>query len=302
MPYLYFIFICLCWGTSFILMDRAGHAFGPAAIGAGRMLGGALTLAAYCLVSRRWVRLTHVDWLGLTFVALLANAWPYIVQPYVMRRAGEHGFFGMLVTLVPIATIFAAGVMLRQWPTPRQWIGVVGGLICAVLIVWDGALRGMPPWLLALAVSTPISYAIGNCFMKWKLAHLPTAQLSALFMGLGAAAVSPLALSPLGDALGVGSPASPHDWPVAVASMLALGVGSTGVAILAFVHLIQTQGPLFAGMVTYVVPIIALVWGQFDGERLTTLQMAAIGGVLAMVALVQWGAAKSPDLVGEPPV
>ena len=290
MPYLLFLFICFCWGTSFILMDRAGEAFGPAAIGCGRMLGGALTLAAYGLVSRRWIRLSHVDWLGLVFVALLANAWPYIVQPYVMQQAGEHGFFGMLVTLVPIATIFAAGVMLRQWPTHRQWIGVIGGLLCAVLIVWDGSKRGMPPWLLALAVSTPISYAIGNCFMKWRLAHLPTAQLTALFMGIGAIAVAPFALTPLGEVFDLGAPASPRGWPVAVASMIALGVGSTGVAILAFVHLIQTQGPLFAGMVTYVVPLIALVWGQFDGERLTTLQLAAIGGVLAMVGLVQWGA------------
>ncbi len=55
--------------------------------------------------------------------------------------------------------------------------------------------------------------------------------------------------------------------------------------------LIKTQGPLFAGMVTYVVPVLALFWGQYDSERLTPLQLAAITGVLIMVALVQWGAA-----------
>jgi drug/metabolite transporter (DMT)-like permease len=301
-PYLCFIFVCLCWGTSFILMDRAGHAFGPAEIGAGRMLGGTLTLAAYCLVTRRWIKLSAVDWAKLALVALLANAWPYVIQPYVMQRAGEHGFFGMMVTLVPIATIFASGLMLREWPSRRQWIGVLGGLACAVLIVWDGSERGMQPWLLALAVSTPVAYAFGNTFMKWKLSHLPTAQLSTLFLAIGAAAMAPIALSPLGEAMDLGGPVSPRDWSLAVASLVALGVGSTGVAILAVVHLIQTQGPLFAGMVTYVVPLIALVWGQFDGERLTTLQLAAIAGVLAMVGLVQWGAAKPPELAGEPPV
>jgi len=119
MPYLSFTFICLCWGTSFILMDRAGHAFGPAQIGAGRMVGGALTLAVYCLVTRRWINLSRLDWSRLVLVALLANAWPYVVQPYVMQQAGEHGFFGMLVTLVPIATIVASGVMLNDWPSPR---------------------------------------------------------------------------------------------------------------------------------------------------------------------------------------
>jgi drug/metabolite transporter (DMT)-like permease len=283
-------------------MDRAGHAFGPAAIGAGRMIGGALTLAVYCLATRRWIKLSRRDWVRLAVVALVANSWPYVIQPFVMQRAGEHGFFGMMVTLVPIATIAAAGLMLHDWPSPRQWIGVVGGLLCAALLVWDGTERGMQPWLLALAISTPISYAFGNTFMKWKLSHLPTAQLSTLFLALGAALVFPIAISPLSTSLQLAAPSRPHDWPIAVASLLALGVGSTGIAILAFVHLVQTQGPLFAGMVTYVVPIVALVWGQFDGERLTAPQVAAILGVLAMVTLVQWGAAKPPELAPEPPV
>jgi len=171
-----------------------------------------------------------------------------------------------------------------------------------VLIVWDGAERGMAPWLLALAVSTPIMYAFGNTFMKWKLSHLPTAQLSTLFLAIGAAAVAPVVFTSLGESWRLAGPVSPRDWPLAIASLVALGVVSTGVAILAVVHLIQTQGPLFAGMVTYVVPMIALVWGQFDGERLTGRQLTAIAGVLAMVALVQWGAAKPPELAGEPPV
>jgi len=301
-PYLAFLFICLCWGTSFILMDRAGHAFGPAAIGAGRMLGGALTLAAYCIATRRWAKLSSTDWAGLIFVAVLANAWPYVVQPFVMQRAGEHGFFGMMVTLVPIATIFATVLMLHEWPSARQWFGVLGGLACAALLVWDGSERGMQPWLLALAISTPVSYAFGNTYLKWKLSHLPTAPLSTLFLTIGAVVVLPFLLPPLGDSLQTGQTAPARDWPMAIASLAALGVGSTGVAILAFVHLIQTQGPLFAGMVTYVVPMIALVWGQVDGERLTSRQVAAISGVLAMVALVQWGAAKPPTLTGEPPV
>lgn len=292
MPYLAFLFICLCWGTSFILMDRAAHAFGPAAIGFGRMVGGAATIAIYCLAKRQWMRITGRDLLRLAFVALLANAFPYVAQPYVMAAAGEHAFFGMMVTLVPIATIAAGGLMLNQWPTSRQWIGVLGGLACTAIIVWDGTTRGMQPWLLALALCTPVSYAIGNTYLKWKLSHLPTGPLTTLFLALGAVLVLPVAVTPgLREVLHLGGPASPRDWPVAVASLVTLGVGSTGVAILAFVHLIQTQGPFFAGMVTYVVPMIALVWGQFDHEQLTGRQLAAIAGTLSMVALVQWNAA-----------
>jgi drug/metabolite transporter (DMT)-like permease len=302
LPYLLFLFVCLCWGASFILMDRAGHAFGPAAIGVGRMLLGAATLAIYGLVAKRWIRLSAADWLRLTFVAVLANSWPYVVQPYVMQRAGEHGYFGMMVMLVPISTIAASAVMLKELPTSRQWLGVLGGLICAALIISDGMGRGMPLWLLGLSMSTPVSYAIGNTFMKWKLSHLPTAQLSTLFLLIAALFVLPIAVTPLGEKLHLAGPMEPRDWLLAAASLVGLGVGSTGVAILAFVYLVKYQGPLFAGMVTYVVPMIALCWGYVDGERLTTQQIGAIAAVLVMVALVQWGAAKPPELAGEPPV
>lgn len=301
MPYLAFLFICLCWGTSFILMDRAALAYSPVEIGMGRMTGGALTLAIYCLATRKWAKISQSDWVKLAIVAGLSNAFPYVAQPLAMKLAGEHGFFGMMVTLVPIATIAASAVMLDQWPSPRQWLGVLGGLMCALLIVMDGSARGMQPWLLLLALSTPVAYAFGNTFMKWQLSHMPTAPLTTLFLAIGAAMIVPFELiSPLRDSLDAGMTAR-HAWALATASLIALGVGSTGIAILAFVHLIQTQGPLFAGMVTYVVPMIALLWGQFDGERLTGRQIAAIAGVLAMVAFVQWGAAKPVDLPSEAP-
>jgi drug/metabolite transporter (DMT)-like permease len=292
-PYLAFLFICLCWGTSFILMERATHAYGPAAIGFWRMTSGAVTLALYCLIRRKWLRLAPRDWIHLGIVALLCNSYPYVVQPYAMQATGEHGFIGMLVTLVPIATIAAAALMLRQWPTPRQWIGVVGGLCCAALIVLDGTDRGMSPALLALALSSPVSYALGNTYLKWKLDDYPPAPLTTVFLAAGAVLVAPFAFAPpLRDALYLAGPAVPRDMIPATIAMVTLGVGSTGVAIMMFVYLVQTQGPLFAGMVTYVVPMIALLWGQYDAERLTSRQLAAIAGVLAMVAVVQWRAAK----------
>lgn len=303
MPYLAFLFICLCWGTSFILMDRAALAFGPAEIGLWRMTSGAATLGAYCLLTRKWTSLTATEWRQLAIVAFFCNSYPYVVQPFAMQATGEHGFIGMLVTLVPIATIAAVALMLRQWPTPRQWIGVLGGLVCAGLIVFDGTERGMAPWLLALALSSPISYAIGNTYLKRTLAHLPTAPLTTLFLLMGAAMVLPFEFIPqVQDAMNLGPPAEPQQFWFALSSLILLGVGSTGVAILLFVWLVQTQGPLFAGMVTYVVPMIALLWGQFDGERLTGRQLAAIAGAMAMVAVVQWRAAKPVvPATAEPP-
>jgi drug/metabolite transporter (DMT)-like permease len=107
---------------------------------------------------------------------------------------------------------------------------------------------------------------------------------------LAAAWLIPLELMPGAlERLGLTGPSQPNDFATAIGSLAILGVIGTGVAVLLFIHLVVQEGPLFAGMVTYVVPVFALMWGAIDGEPITTRQVAAIAGVLAMVALVQSG-------------
>ena len=292
MPYLSFLYICLVWGASFILMDRAALALGPVSIAVGRLLGGATLLGIYWFFVGPRVRISRADWGHIFLVALLANALPFVIQPYTMIQAGEHAYFGMMVALVPLATILVSIPMLGKWPTTRQLVGVLGGMVCMWLAVKDGESRGISTWLLALALSVPIIYALGNTYVKWKLSHLPALPVTALFLAIGGLLLLPLQCSPSTlAALVLGSPAEPENWPLAIGSIAILSVFGTGIGILLFVKLINGQGPLFAGMVTYVIPVLALFWGQFDGERLTSTQLIAIGGVLAMVALVQWGAA-----------
>ena len=301
MPYLSFLYICLVWGASFILMDRATHALGPVSIAVIRLLGGALVLALCWAWNRQRVRVSWVDWGHIFVVALLANSLPFVIQPYTMIQAGEHGYFGMMVALVPLATILVSIPMLKIWPTRRQLIGVLGGIVCMALAVQDGSARGLSTWLLVLALSVPLTYALGNAYVKWKLEHLPALPLTTLFLAVGGILLLPLQVSP--EVLAqwqLAGPAEPYDWPLAIISIFILSIFGTGIGILLFVQLIKNQGPLFAGMVTYVIPVLALLWGQFDKERLTMTQVFAISGVLAMVALVQWGAASPSPALSQP--
>jgi drug/metabolite transporter (DMT)-like permease len=167
--------------------------------------------------------------------------------------------------------------------------------------VLDGSQRGIAPWILALAVTVPIAYATGNTYIKWKLSHLDPVVMTVLFLGIAGLLLLPLQLFPGFLAkTGLAGTSQPHDWRLAILSMVLLAVLSTGIATLMFLRMVQDQGPLFAGMVTYVIPLVALAWGQFDGELLTTLQIAAISGVLSMVALVQWRAAGTNQPQAEP--
>jgi drug/metabolite transporter (DMT)-like permease len=292
MPYVYFLLICAIWGSNFLLMKKAGAAFGPLSIGGLRALGGAAVLAAiWAAQSRRWpLERRHVP--ALLLVALVGYAWPYAVQPYLVGRHGS-GFIGMTVSLVPILTIVVAVPLLGIRPTPRQAAGVLGGLVCLGLILSDGWQRRVPAADLALAGSVPLVYALSNIWTRKRLHDVPPLPLACLIL-----AISAVALLPAGAAT---EAVRTEKLPWAIAAVAVLGPLGTGLSNYWFTRLLQEHGPLFAGMVTYLVPVGAVTWGWIDQERVTPLQLVALAGVFAMVSLVQYGAARSavPPPAGE---
>ena len=86
--------------------------------------------------------------------------------------------------------------------------------------------------------------------------------------------------------------------PTVVVYMLLLGVVASGISTMVFIWMILEKGPLYAGMTTYVVPVLALMWGTVDNERISPPQTLAIVGILAMVALVQYGTRPVNALLG----
>jgi len=64
-----------------------------------------------------------------------------------------------------------------------------------------------------------------------------------------------------------------------------LGVAGTAIATALFYVLVKKAGGLFASLVTYGVPFIALAWGSIFGENITLLQIACLGIILCGVYL-----------------
>ncbi len=196
----------------------------------------------------------------------------------------------MMVCLVPLLTIVASVPMLRVWPTFRQGGGVLLGLACMVLLLRDGQVRGMPGGDLTLAVLVPLSYAVSNTFIKRRLSELPPVFMTAMILGL-----TSIVLTPIGIVAEGVKPVSVAEFWEALLVLAWLGTIGTGLATVMFYRLIQTHGPLYAGMVTYVIPLGALAWGWFDDETVTATQLLALLGVFAAVAMVQWPQRKKAD-------
>jgi drug/metabolite transporter (DMT)-like permease len=280
MSHVLFVLICLTWGSSFILMKKATVAFGPLGVGAYRVIAGGLTLLLlWQLVGRRWpMDRRHV--VPVLLLALVGYAVPYALQPYLVARHGS-AFVGMMVSLVPLLTIVVSVPMLSVWPTVRQAMGVVGGLGFMLVIMGDGLRRDVPAWDLLLASAVPLTYALANTYVKQRFAGV-----SALALSMTALLASGGMLLPL--SLGTEQIEAGEGFGGALAALLVLGVLATGLAMFVFYRLIHDHGPLYAGMVAYAIPAIALLWGWLDGEALTALQVAGLLGIFVMVGLVQW--------------
>jgi len=72
---------------------------------------------------------------------------------------------------------------------------------------------------------------------------------------------------------------------LAVINSVMLGVAGTAIATALFYVLVKKAGGLFASLVTYGIPFVALGWGFVFGEDITLLQIGCLGIILSGVYL-----------------
>lgn len=276
------------WGSSFILMKWALPAFGPLSVGAFRVAGGALALLVLCGFIRPPWTFRPAAFLKMLPLVFFGYIYPFSTQPFLISRY-DSGFVGMAVSLVPLMTIAVSVPMLKKLPNRYETLAVLGGLVFLGLIFKDGFQRDFKAIHLVLLASVPLSYATANTYVKRSFQEHHPLLLSALALSLAGFFLVPASLATEPIAF------DPSTFYVAFVCVGVLGVFSTGVATFLFYLLIYRIGPLGAGMVGYIIPLIALTWGWIFGEVISPLQVIGLAGVLAMVALSQHKPRRTPN-------
>lgn len=289
MAYLMFLVVCITWGGSFILMKKAVLLLGPISVADFRVFGGAAVLTIFALCKGwRW-RVGREDLLAIVFVAVMGYAWPYAIQPYLISKHGS-AFIGLTVSFTPLLTLLVSIPILRIYPTLRQLLGVIGGLLCMAVIMAEGQQRAVGWVDVLLAMSVPLSYAIANTYTRRRFHNEEPMVITISALAMAGMMLLPLCLSLPSEA--IKTPESHETIRTALLCCLILGTLGTGIGPLLFTKLVVEEGPLFAGMVTYIVPIGALAWGWLDAETITPTEIGALIGIFAMVAVVQFGSAR----------
>lgn len=266
------------WGSSFILMKKGLIVFSDTQVAAMRMALAWLVTLPIIIV--RWKEVKPKEWLYLLATGLAGNGIPAFLFT-AAQRTMDSAPVGMMNSFVPLLTL-TIGVSffgVRTWL--RQIIGLLIGLCGAlILILVSNGISGFNPEAMLVVLASTL-YAVNINLVKRFLPKMPSALIaSGSFLWIGPFCLVYLLTTDL-------QPCFNHPQvSTAVGSIFLLAIVGTSFAVLLFNSLIQNGGPLFASMVTYIVPIFAIMWGVVDGEIVSVWQLLGVLIVLAGVYLV----------------
>lgn len=276
--------LALVWGSSFILIKRSLVAFPPEQVGAGRLVFALLFFTPFLAKQSRQdaVRLA----VRHRWVALLASAIiGFVIPAFLFAEAGAHlnsSLAGALNSLSPLFTLILGGVFFGQSLKLKQVSGILLGLTGSLLLVFfsnTGSFE-LNGYALLVVVAT-ICYGLNTNLIGRYLSHLP-ALVSTAWLFAFAGPIALLTLMPT-DFL-ARMMAAQSNWPLA--ALATLGVLGSGMMSIFFNRVMQLSSPLFAASVTYLIPIVALMWGVLDGETIYPVQFVGMAVCLLGIWLV----------------
>lgn len=279
--WLLFLVLSLIWGSSFLLMKVGMQALSAYQVASLRIASASVVLLPFAWQALRKVerrRLPHVVLSG--FLGSFFPAYLYCIA----ETRIDSSLAAILNSLTPLFTILAGIAFFRAMANPKQFIGVAVGFAGLVLLPFaSGKTVSFSDLSYALFVLlATISYAfninlVGRCLQHTGSLHI--AAVAFLFLLLPAMAI-------LAGTGFFSLPLADRSYLVATGASVVLGVAGTAIATVLFYQLVKNAGGVFASLVTYGIPVVAVILGLLYGEQVTVLQLACLGVILAGVYLV----------------
>jgi len=274
------IVLSLIWGSSFILMK-----YGLRSFSYGQVAGFRMFIAFICLLP---VALYHIrkvnrrNFMSLVIVGFIGNAIPAFLFTLAETRI-DSSIAGILNSMTPFFTMIIGAIVYH---VKIKWVSLVGvfiGLGGAILIITSNTddITGKINAFALFVVLATIMYGININHVKSRLNELNGIQIASFaFMMVGPAVTVYLLSTGLPETF-----ARENAWNDFLYVFL-LGFFGSAVAVVSVNILIQRSNALFASSVTYLMPIVAIMWGIIDGEKLSIAQYAGMAFILLGVYLV----------------
>ncbi|GAA4275325.1 DMT family transporter [Aquimarina mytili] len=271
LKWIYLIILSLVWGSSFILIKKSLTGLTPMQLGALRTVFAALFLFSIGFRSIKTIQGNEWKWIAIS--AFVGTFIPAFLFAFAETEI-DSGITSILNSMTPLITFVLGIVLFSIRFNKNQLIGVIVGLIGSVGLIWEGSIINPDQnySYAFLVIIATFGYGINVNIIKRYLQHIsPMAIANGNFIVLILPALIVLYFSDFFTERLI----SDETVHTSIMYMALLAVVGTGIAKIMFNKLVQISTPVFASSVTYTMPIIALIWGLWDGEKFSLYQLLA---------------------------
>ena len=287
--WLLLIFLSIIWGTSFILIKRSLVAFNPVEVALLRVGISGLAFLPFFLVFLK--KLEWNRWWFYLIISLTGTGLPAILYAKAQTELSS-ATSGILNSITPIFALIVGVLFFKNQSNRVQTIGVVLGFVGAAgLIYLDkpiGEELRVPLFYALLIIVGTIMYGTNVNLVKEYFQHVRPMHLSAFaFVLLGIPTMVAIPFTAIPNKV-----VEHAEGMTSLMAVSTLALMSTVLALVLFYKIVQDTSAVFASTVAYMIPIVALAWGFFDGEYVGWPHLVSIVLILIGVYLIRQGGAQ----------
>ena len=271
------IALALIWGSSFILIKKGLEGLNPFQLGSLRIIFCAVFLLIIGFNSLKSIALHQWKYIALT--SLFGTFIPAYLFAIAQTKVSSS-ICSILNSLTPLNTLILGAIVFGLNFRRNQIFGIIIGLIGTVVLIFNGRAHGVSEdnsYSIFVLFAT-VCYATNVNLIKKHLSDMkPLSITTGNFLVMLVPAIFILYFTDFSAKMNL--QATQH----AMFFVMILGIVGTGVANVIFYKLIQISTPIFASSVTYLIPIVACLWGILDNEMLNPLQF--IGAFIILIGV-----------------
>jgi drug/metabolite transporter (DMT)-like permease len=277
--WLLFAVLSIVWGSSFILMKTSAEHLNGLQIGAIRIFAAGIAFLPWAVFHASKIPVKNLGVVILT--GLLGNFLPALLFASAIKGNGESSLASILNSLTPLFVIVIGVLFFKAKVQSRKIAGVLVGFAGLVILsLLRGPVNPNDNGLLLILIAT-IFYGITVNLVSHYLKGIDGFKIASVSLVVMAIPAGILMWQQ--DIFSIARYDEEARLSIAVACLL--GVVGSAIATALYYILIQKAGGVFASLVTYAIPIVAMMWGLLANENITAIQAGCLAIILAGVYL-----------------
>ncbi len=276
------ITLSLVWGSSFILMKKGMVAYTSDEVAALRITIASAFMLPFLAKHYQFDLKKNLK--GLLLMGVFGN----LIPAFLFTKAETEissSLTGMLNALTPLFTILIGFLIFKTKISTLKLLGVGIGFIGAItLILFSNNNDTSKNSLYAFyVVAATLCYAISLNGIKAYLGN--TNSLTATVWSF--TLIGPVAAIYLFGFTDVIKHTNEHPYALnSLGYICILAIVGSALSVVVYNTLIKQAGTVFSASCTYLIPIVAIVWGLLDGENVNLFQIIAVLVIIGSIWMI----------------